>query len=98
MRYAARALGAAHALFRLVDARVNLVAISAAQRRQSPLRATRRRSRGLELDRYPLHEGPRDDFLLYIGRASRDKAPELAVELAQSTAAAQAPRQAGRGC
>jgi glycosyltransferase involved in cell wall biosynthesis len=37
---------------------------------------------GIDLGRYPLHEGDRDDFLLYIGRANEEKAPELAVELA----------------
>jgi glycosyltransferase involved in cell wall biosynthesis len=69
--------------FRLLDSRVHLVAISAAQRRNNPAaRYAATIPHGLELDRYPLHDGPRNDFLLYIGRANRDKAPELAVELA----------------
>jgi glycosyltransferase involved in cell wall biosynthesis len=37
---------------------------------------------GIDLSAYRLGGGPREDFLVYIGRANEDKAPEAAVELA----------------
>jgi glycosyltransferase involved in cell wall biosynthesis len=68
----------------LLADRVHLVAISESQRRGNPaIPYAATIPNGIDLDRYPLAAGPREDFLLYIGRATPDKAPELAVELAR---------------
>jgi glycosyltransferase involved in cell wall biosynthesis len=67
----------------LVHDHVHLVAISESQRRaNSSVRYAATIPNGIDLSRYPLGDGARDDFLLYIGRSNPDKAPELAVELA----------------
>jgi len=67
----------------LLHERVHLVAISETQRRANPnVRYAATIRNGIDLDRYPLHDGERDDFLVYIGRANADKAPERAVDLA----------------
>jgi glycosyltransferase involved in cell wall biosynthesis len=71
------------AYYELVHQRVHLVAISETQRRANDdVRYAAVIPNGIDLDRYPLHDGERDRYLVYIGRANRDKAPELAVELA----------------
>jgi glycosyltransferase involved in cell wall biosynthesis len=73
----------ASAYYPLVDGVVHLVAISESQRRANGhVRYAATIPNGIELDAYPLGEGPREDFLLYIGRSSPDKAPELALEVA----------------
>ena len=73
----------ATAYYPLVDAIVHLVAISESQRRANGhVRYAATIPNGIELDDYPLGEEPREDFLVYIGRASPDKAPELALEVA----------------
>ena len=71
------------AYYALLDGRIQLVAISETQRRGNPaLRYAATIPNGIELSRYPVNEGAREDFLVYIGRANADKAPEAAVELA----------------
>lgn len=67
----------------VVDQHVHLVAISNSQRAANPdVRYAATIPNGIDLDAYPLYDGPREDYLVYIGRANRDKAPERAVELA----------------
>jgi glycosyltransferase involved in cell wall biosynthesis len=71
------------AYYDLLHDRVHLVAISESQRRANrTARYAATIPNGIDLDRYPLWEGEREDFLVYIGRSNHDKAPELAVELA----------------
>lgn len=73
----------ARAYYELLHERTHLVAISETQRAANPdVRYAATIPHGIDLARYPLFEGTRDDYLAYIGRANRDKAPELAVELA----------------
>jgi glycosyltransferase involved in cell wall biosynthesis len=73
----------AQAYYDLVHEHVHLVAISESQRRgHDAVRYAATIPNGIELDRYPLSDAPREDFLLYIGRANADKAPELALEVA----------------
>jgi glycosyltransferase involved in cell wall biosynthesis len=69
--------------YALLDRRVHLVAISAAQRRMnSGARYAATIHNGIDLDAYPLQTSRREDFLVYIGRADPAKAPELALEVA----------------
>jgi glycosyltransferase involved in cell wall biosynthesis len=69
--------------YSLVHERIELVAISGAQRRSNDaIRYGAVIPNGIDLAAYPLGEAPRDDFLVYIGRATADKAPEEAIELA----------------
>jgi glycosyltransferase involved in cell wall biosynthesis len=69
--------------YELVHNQVHLVAISESQRRaNTSVRYATVIPNGIDLGRYPLGEGTREDFLVYIGRANPDKAPELAVQLA----------------
>jgi glycosyltransferase involved in cell wall biosynthesis len=71
------------AYYALVDERVELVAISAAQRRANDaIRYAATVPNGIDLATYPLALGRREDFLVYIGRASDDKAPDEAIRLA----------------
>jgi glycosyltransferase involved in cell wall biosynthesis len=71
------------AYYGLLDERIHLVAISETQRRANPdIRYAATIPNGIDIARYPLNESARDDFLVYIGRANADKAPEVAVELA----------------
>jgi glycosyltransferase involved in cell wall biosynthesis len=71
------------AYYELLHERTHLVAISETQRRANPdIRYAATIPNGIDVDLYPLYEGERDDYLVYIGRANHDKAPELAVELA----------------
>jgi glycosyltransferase involved in cell wall biosynthesis len=71
------------AYYGLLDDRVHFVAISETQRRANQdVRYAATIPNGIDVGRYPLHEGERDDFLVYIGRANAEKAPEVAVEVA----------------
>ena len=71
------------AYYGLLDDRVHFVAISETQRRANQdVRYAATIPNGIDVGRYPLHEGERDDFLVYIGRANAEKAPEVAVEAA----------------
>jgi glycosyltransferase involved in cell wall biosynthesis len=75
--------GQACAYYELVHDQVHLVAISHAQRRaNASVRYAATVANGIDLDRYPLGDDRREDFLVYIGRSNPDKAPELAVEVA----------------
>jgi glycosyltransferase involved in cell wall biosynthesis len=70
--------------YRLVHERIALVAISDAQRRaNASLDFAATIPNGIDLDRYPLGEGDREDFVVYIGRAVDDKAPDDAIRLAR---------------
>jgi glycosyltransferase involved in cell wall biosynthesis len=56
------------AYYELLHERVHLVAISEAHRQGNPsLRYAATIPNGIDLARYPLFEGERDDFLVYIG-------------------------------
>ena len=71
------------AYYGLLDERIHLVAISETQRSgNADVRYAATIPNGIDVGRYPLNEGERDDFLVYIGRANAEKAPERAVELA----------------
>jgi glycosyltransferase involved in cell wall biosynthesis len=73
----------ARTYYELLHDRVHLIAISETQRRgNGAARYAATIPNGIDLDQYPLSDGEREDFLVYIGRANPDKAPELAVELA----------------
>jgi glycosyltransferase involved in cell wall biosynthesis len=73
----------ARAYYQLLHDQVHLVAISDTQRQGNlDVRYAATIPNGIDLDAYPLADGERDDFLVYIGRANADKAPELAVRLA----------------
>jgi glycosyltransferase involved in cell wall biosynthesis len=73
----------ARAYYELLNEHVHLVAISETQRRANPaVRYAATIPNGIDLDSYPFADGNRDEFLVYIGRANSEKAPELAVELA----------------
>ena len=70
--------------YALVQERVDLVAISEAQRRaNTTLRFAATIPNGIDLDGYPLGREPREEFLVYIGRAADDKAPDDAIRLAR---------------
>jgi len=63
--------------------RVHLVAISDDQRAANPdVRYAGRVHNGIDLSAYELVED-KEDFLVYIGRASPEKAPALAIEVAR---------------
>jgi glycosyltransferase involved in cell wall biosynthesis len=69
----------------LVHDRVHLVAISHAQQRMNPaVRVAGVVHNGIDIDAHPFQE-QKDDFLLYLGRINPDKAPEVAIEVAQKT-------------
>ena len=71
--------------YRLVHERVALVAISDAQRRaNATLEFAATIPNGIDLGAYPADDGQqRDDYLVYIGRAANDKAPDDAIRLAR---------------
>jgi hypothetical protein len=53
---------------------LHLVAISQTQRQLNPaIRYAATIANGLELADYPLGAGPREDYLVYIGRANHEK-------------------------
>jgi glycosyltransferase involved in cell wall biosynthesis len=69
--------------YALVHERVHLVAISETQRSANDaVRYAATIPNGIDVAAHPLGEGPREDFLVFIGRANDEKAPERAVELA----------------
>lgn len=71
------------AYYALLDGRIQFVAISETQRRANPdVRYAATIPNGIDLSRYSLDEDAREDFLVYIGRANAEKAPEAAIELA----------------
>ena len=75
--------GRARSYYQLLHDQIHLVAISATQRSaNSSVHYAGTIPNGIDLRSYPLGEGRREDFLVYIGRSNADKAPELAVELA----------------
>ena len=69
--------------YRLIHEAVHLVAISEAQRRQAPdLRWAGVVHNSIDLDAHP--EGTaKEDFVLFVGRTSPDKGPEVAIEVAR---------------
>ena len=67
----------------LVHDRVHLVAISHAQQRlNTAVRVAGVVHNGIDIDAHPFQEH-KEDFLLYLGRVNPDKAPEVAIEVAQ---------------
>jgi glycosyltransferase involved in cell wall biosynthesis len=69
--------------YALVHERIHLVAISESQRGgYEDVRYAAVVPNGIDLSAYRVGEEPREDFLVYIGRANEDKAPEDAVALA----------------
>jgi glycosyltransferase involved in cell wall biosynthesis len=70
-------------LARLISPPVRLVAISRAQAELAPVDVTLPAivHNGIPVERYPLSLD-KDDFLLWVGRASPDKGPETAIEVA----------------
>ena len=70
-------------LLSLVDDRVHLVAISGAQRTTNPhLRYAGTVHNGIDLAAHPFHP-IKEDFLVFVGRISAEKRPEIAVEVAR---------------
>src|SRR5262249_50382456 len=72
----------------LVHDRVHLIAISHAQQRMNPsVRTAGIVHNGIDIDSHPFcprkgdHDG--EDFLVFLGRINPDKAPEVAIEVAQ---------------
>lgn len=73
----------ARGYYAAIDPHIHLVAISETQRRaNSDARYAATIPNGIDLDAYPLGTEPREDFLVYIARATPDKAPDLALEIA----------------
>lgn len=71
-------------LARLIAPPVRLVAISHDQAARSPddVPITAVVHNGIPVDRYPFMPD-KDDYLLFVGRSSRDKGPALAIEVAR---------------
>lgn len=69
--------------FALLDGRVHLVAISQAQRRANPcLRYAGVVYNGVDLGAHPF-QAKKERFLVYVGRVSPEKRPELAIDIAR---------------
>ena len=69
--------------YSLLQDKIHLVAISEAQRGDFPdLQYAATVHNGIELDTYPFRED-KDDYLVYIGRATPDKGPVQAIEVAR---------------
>jgi glycosyltransferase involved in cell wall biosynthesis len=69
--------------YELLQDRVSLVAISEAQRNDFPeLHYAATVHNGIDLDAYPYRED-KDEYLVYIGRATPDKGPVQAIEVAR---------------
>src|SRR4051812_49322024 len=69
----------------LVHERIHLVAISHAQQRMNAaVRVAGVVHNGIDIDAHPFQE-QKEDFLVYLGRINPDKAPEVAIEVAQKT-------------
>jgi glycosyltransferase involved in cell wall biosynthesis len=76
----------AREFYRLIDERIHLVAISAAQRDANPgVRYAGTIHNGIDMDMYPMHEEPRTDDLVYIGRANPGKNPDGAIRIARAS-------------
>jgi glycosyltransferase involved in cell wall biosynthesis len=76
----------AREFYRFVDDRIHLVAISEAQREANPdVRYASTIHNGIDVDMYPMNEGPRTDDLVYIGRANPGKNPDGAIRVARAT-------------
>jgi glycosyltransferase involved in cell wall biosynthesis len=74
------------AFYRLVDERIQLVAISTAQRQDNPdVRYVRTIHNGIDIDAYPMNQGPRGEDLVYIGRANAGKNPDGAIRVARAS-------------
>ena len=72
--------------YRLLDERVHLVAISAAQRHANPcVRYAGTIHNGIDVDAYPMNEGCRSEDLVYIGRANPGKNPDGAIRVARAS-------------
>ena len=71
-------------LARLIAPPVQLVAISHDQAARAPddIPITAIVHNGISVDRYPFMT-EKEDYLLFVGRASRDKGPEVAIEVAR---------------
>jgi glycosyltransferase involved in cell wall biosynthesis len=75
----------ARRLYAMLDDQIALVAISEDQRRGNPsLRYAGTVPNGLDLSQYPFRE-TKENFLLFVGRANPDKAPEAALGVARRT-------------
>jgi glycosyltransferase involved in cell wall biosynthesis len=71
-------------IVRLLGSTIRLVAISDAQRAMSPgLPWIDRVHNGLDVDTYPLVTD-KDDYVLWLGRFTRDKGPHLAIDVARA--------------
>ena len=69
----------------LVHDRVHLVAISHAQQRLNPaVHTVGVVHNGIDIDTHP-YEAQKEDYLLFLGRINPDKAPDVAIEVAQKT-------------
>jgi glycosyltransferase involved in cell wall biosynthesis len=73
-------------LYRMIGRTVALTAISHDQAARAPegVRVAAVVHNGIELDAYTVGRD-REDFLLFVGRASREKGPEVAIEVARRT-------------
>ncbi len=72
--------------YQFVDERIHLVAISTAQRdANSNVRYADTIHNGIDIDMYPMNEGPRSDDLVYIGRANPGKNPDGAIRIARAS-------------
>lgn len=71
-------------LYRTISDRISLVGISHDQVARTPdgVHVAGVVHNGIALERYP-YRAEKDDFLLFVGRASADKGPEVAVEVAR---------------
>jgi glycosyltransferase involved in cell wall biosynthesis len=74
----------AREFYRLVDERIHLVAISAAQRdANANVRYAGTIHNGIDTEAYPMNLGPRGADLVYIGRANPGKNPAGAIRVAR---------------
>lgn len=72
-------------LLGLISQRVHLVAISCAQRAANPqIRYAGVVHNGIDLSAYPFNPH-KDDFLVFVGRISPEKRPEVAIDIARRT-------------
>jgi glycosyltransferase involved in cell wall biosynthesis len=72
--------------YRCIDERIHLVAISSAQRdANSNVRYAGTIPNGIDVDMYPMNEGPRTADLVYIGRANPGKNPAGAIRVARAS-------------
>lgn len=76
--------GANERLYRAISDRIALVGISHDQVARTPpgVQVAGVVHNGIALERYPFR-ADKEDFLLFVGRASADKGPEVAVEVAR---------------